>query len=39
MNNEKYAMINSKTRAIFVHIIVNVIFKYRLQVKKHKRFI
>ncbi len=27
-------MINSKAQVIFVHIIINVIFKYKLQVKK-----
>jgi hypothetical protein len=32
----KYATINPKARAIFVHIIVNVIFKYMLQVKNTK---
>jgi hypothetical protein len=35
----KYVVINPKAQATFVHIIVNVIFKYMLQVKKHKRFI
>ncbi len=32
----KYATINPKAQAIFVHIIVNVIFKYMLQVKNTK---
>jgi hypothetical protein len=32
----KYATINSKVQAIFVHIIVDVIFKYMLQVKNTK---
>jgi uncharacterized protein YvpB len=32
----KYAMINLKAQAIFVHAIVNVIFKYMLQVKNTK---
>jgi hypothetical protein len=32
----KYAVINPKAQAIFVHIIVNVIFKYMLQVKYTK---
>jgi hypothetical protein len=29
----KYATINPKAQAIFVHTIVNVIFKYMLQIK------
>jgi hypothetical protein len=29
----KYAMINSKAQVIFIDIIVNVIFKYGLQIK------
>jgi NADH:ubiquinone oxidoreductase subunit 6 (subunit J) len=32
----KYATINPKAQAIFVHVIVNVIFKYMLQVKYTK---
>jgi hypothetical protein len=32
----KYVTINPKAQAIFVHDIVNVIFKYMLQVKKTK---
>jgi hypothetical protein len=28
----KYAIINPKAQAIFVHIIVNIIFKYMLQI-------
>jgi hypothetical protein len=32
----KYAIINPKAQAIFVHAIVNVIFKYILQVKNKK---
>jgi hypothetical protein len=32
----KYAIINPKARAIFVHTIVNVIFKYILQMKNTK---
>jgi hypothetical protein len=32
----KYATINPKAQAIFVHTIVNVIFKYMLQVKNTK---
>ncbi len=32
----KQATINPKAQAIFVHILVNVIFKYMLQVKNRK---
>jgi hypothetical protein len=35
----KQIIINPKAQAIFVHIFVNVIFKYMLQVKERKKTI
>ncbi len=35
----KYVATNPKVQNIFVHAIVNVIFKYMLHVKKHQIFI